>query len=223
MKKLNKVWLVFFIFSLIAVCILITQALAQENQKVYVADFIFDAQAVSQEDDSRQGPFGLPRPPRPELIRRIDEDRAVGQAEDLVRLLSVSLVNKLKEKGISASRVSRIDELGNNGILVQGEFLDLDEGDPLKRAAVGLGSGATNMQIKVMISRLPLNEGDSQDAFDLQSSTGGKTPGGLLGLAIFGNPYAIAAKFVISKHDPEKDMQKLASEIAGEIQKYLQR
>jgi len=216
----NKILLILRVCFVIASHVFAVQAIAQEPQNVYVADFLFDQQAVVQQDNSRHGPLeGL----RPRIFKQIDEERSVDQAEDLAQLLSQSLVDELNKKGISSSRVSSSDELASEGILVQGEFLDLDEGDPLKQAAVGLNTGATKMQIKVMISQLPLDENKSGDVLDLQSSSASKGPGGILGLAICGNPYVLAAKFVMAKHTAEKDIRKLASEIAGEIQKYLQK
>jgi hypothetical protein len=215
MEKMGKFLVIVAVF-----CVFAVQAMAQEAKNVYVADFLFNKQAVIQEDDSRHGPLeGF----RPRIFKGIDQERSVDRAEDLVRLLSQSLVDELNEKGISASRVSTINEFATDGILVQGEFLNLDEGDPLKQAAVGLNTGASKMQIKVMISHLPLNESKPDEALDLQSSSASKGPGGILGLAICGNPYVLAAKFVMAKHTAEKDVRKLASEIAGEIQKYLQK
>ncbi len=92
----------------------------------------------------------------------------------------------------------------------------------MKRAAIGFKQGATNMDVQVMIVRLPLSNSRPEKTLDVQSSTGSKGPGGLLGVAVCGNPYALAAKFVLSKRAPEKDIRNLAKEIAGEIQKYLQ-
>ena len=219
MKKQGKIWVISGVWLVMVVYIFVAQAMAQESQNVYVADFLFDKQAVIQEDDSRHGPL---EKIRPGIFRQKDQERSVERAEDLVQLLSQSLVDKLNEKGIPASRVSSFNELFSTGVLVQGEFLDLDEGDPLKQSAVGLNTGADKMEVKVMISKLPLDKSKPSKVLDLQSSSASKGPGGILGLAIRGNPYVLAAKFVIAKHTAEKDIRKLASEIASEIQSYLQ-
>ncbi|MBU0548625.1 MAG: DUF4410 domain-containing protein [Candidatus Omnitrophica bacterium] len=220
MKKKRKILMVLGIWFIVAVCVFVAQTMAQESQNVYVADFLFDEQAIIQKDDSRHGPLeGL----RPRIFRQKDQERSVEQTEDLVQLLSQSLVGELNKKGIPASRVSSFNELVSDGVLVQGEFLDLDEGDPLKQAAVGLNTGAAKMEIKVMISKLPLDMSKPGEVLDLQSSSASKGPGGILGLAICGNPYVLAAKFVMAKHTAEKDVRKLASEIANEIQSYLQK
>lgn len=220
MKTREKIRVVLGVWFIMLACVFVGQATAQSGQNVYVADFLIDKEAVIRENTPRQGPL---EELRPRIFKQIDEERSVDRAEDLVRLLSRSLVDALNEKGIPASRVSGNDELAPDGILVQGEFLELDEGNPLKQAAVGFNSGSTNMQIKVMISKLPLGDNNPAETLDLQSSTGQKGPGGALGLAICGNPYVLAAKFVIAKHTAEKDIRKLALEIAGEIQKHLQK
>jgi len=203
----------------IAVCAIGSQAMAGVQEHVYVADFVVEQQALDQQESPRQGPLERLRP---RVFKEIDEERSEGQAQDLVQLLSQCLVDELNAKGIIASRASGLDELGSNGVLVQGKFVELDEGDPLKRAAIGFKQGATNMEVKVMIAKLPLSNTQPQKTLDVQSSTGSKGPGGLLGVAVCGNPYALAAKFVLSKRAPKKDVRKLAKEIAGEIQKYLQ-
>jgi hypothetical protein len=219
MKNQEKIWIFLSVCFMVAV-FFATKAMAQTVENVYVADFVIDRQAVSQENTSRQGILGLPKP---RIFSQRDEERSSEQIDNLAQLLSQSLVEELNAKGISASRVSGSDELASEGILVQGKFVELDEGDPLKSAAVGFGQGAAKTELKVMISNLPLGESNPDVTLDLQSSSGSKGLGGLLGLAICGNPYALAAKFVMSKHASEKDIRKLASEIESEIQKYLQK
>lgn len=194
---------------------------AQDASHVYVTDFVIDQEAQDREDASNEG--GLLERLKPGILEDMKEERRELRRDDLIRLLSQSLVDDLNDKGISASRVSGLDELGSQGILVRGEFVKMDDGDPLKRAAVGLQTGATNMEVKVMISKLPLEESQSGDELDLKSSSSGKGPGGILGLAAAGNPYVLAGKFVMAQHTSEQDARKLASQIADEIQTYLQK
>ncbi len=203
---------------MVGVCMFGPRVIAESPEHIYVADFVVEEQAMKEEAASQ----GLLDRLKPGIFRQRSEERTADQAQDLVDLLARSLVEELNAKGLAASRVLRFDELEAKGILVQGKFVELNEGAPLKRAAVGFKQGATNMEVTVMISKLPLGEGQPEKTLDLKSSTGDKGPGGLLGVAICGNPYALAAKFVLSKRAPEKDVRKLAKEIAGEIQKYLQ-
>lgn len=205
--------------ALAGACLFAAQAAAETGPHVYVADFVVDQNASSQEDVSERG---ILERFRPGILKERREELSIEEAQDLVELLSQSLVEELNAKGLSASRASRFDKLEAKGVLVQGKFVELDEGDPLKRAAVGFKQGATNMELTVTIMKFSLGESQPEKTLDLKSSTGSKGPGGLLGLAICGNPYALAAKFVLSKRAPKKDVRKLAKEIAGEIQKYLQ-
>jgi hypothetical protein len=204
---------------MIGVCICEAHAAASAAPHVYVADFVVEEQMSDRQESSGHGPLERFRPG---IFKQINEERSEGQAQDLVQLLSRCLVDELNAKGFAASRASSLDELGRDGVLVQGRFIELDEGDSLKRAAIGFKQGATNMDVQVMIVRLPLSNSRPEKTLDVQSSTGSKGPGGLLGVAVCGNPYALAAKFVLSKRAPEKDIRNLAKEIAGEIQKYLQ-
>jgi len=205
--------------ALTGFCLFAAQAAAETGPHVYVADFIVDQNASSQEDVSERGILGRFRPG---VLKERREELSVEEAQGLVELLSQSLVEELNAKGLPASRVSGFDKPETESVLVQGKFVEFDEGDPLKRAAVGFKQGATDMQVKVTIVKFPLSDSPPEKTLDLHASTGSKGPGGLLGVAICGNPYALAAKFVLSRRAPEKDVRKLAKEIAGEIQKYLQ-
>lgn len=215
--KSKKNLVKFGIYFVAVVYLFLGSGLAQATENVYVADFLIDQQEVSRESASSRGLFENIRPG----IIKPKEDPVEG-ALDLAQSLSASLVDELNAKNIPASRVSRFDRLASNGILVQGEFLELDEGNNLKRAAIGFGHGAANMEVKVMVSPLPLGRDNPDVVFDTKSSSG-KGPGGLLGIAICGNPYALAAKFVLSKRASKKDIQALASKITKEIEDYLQK
>jgi hypothetical protein len=197
---------------LLAVC-----SLAQAAENVYIADFLMDKNEVVQDSQQNKGFFESIRPG----IIKPKED-PVDSAVDLVQELSQSLVEQLNAMKIPASRVSRFDTLAQSGVLVQGQFIKLDEGNSLKRAAVGFGQGSAKMEVKVMVSRLPL-KGDNPDVVFDSKANSGKGPGGLLGLAICGNPYALAAKFVLSRHASKKDIHTLASQIAKEVQDYLKK
>lgn len=176
------------------------QAMAQA-QEVYVADFGIDSQAVS-EDTSKKGPLEALRPG---IIRDMDAQRLATDADRLAQQLSGALVDELNQRGISASRVSNVP--AGQGVLVQGEF-------------VGLGGSGETMQVRVMMDNL----GDrSEEKFDLGATSGRKAPGegSAVAMAARGNPYALAARFVLSKKAAKDEVVKLASEIADKIQKYL--
>jgi hypothetical protein len=107
---------------------------------VYVEDFALDYQNL-QTDEGLRGRVGvLQRLPRV----RPQPDPAE-QARKLVNLLAESLVADLTEAGIPAQRIAPGAALPADGWLVHGAFVEVDEGNRLRRAVIGFGSGATHM------------------------------------------------------------------------------
>lgn len=171
---------------------------------VYVADFSLEIGDISQ--DSR-----LVRKPR-----RLQEDPRA-KARKLVELLSTSLTKELQNKSVPATRLYPGGTPPARGWLVKGEFLEVDQGNRLRRTIVGFGAGATEMQIEVAVFDLAQGGRDPFMVFGTQSSSG-KGPGAVVTM----NPYVAAAKFVMSKKASEKDVKKTAKEIAGVLAKYIE-
>ena len=74
--------------------------------------------------------------------------------------LAVELVNRLRALSFTVERVSHETLVTDNDLLVEGQFLSVDEGDPLRRLVLGFGSGVsrveTRMQVYYGIQRRPL-------------------------------------------------------------------
>lgn len=169
----------------------------------YVQDF------KSEDDDVKQGRSILPRGGilRQALNRNSDPEK-------LVRSLSTSLVQDLASRGYPAYHLAPGAPLPARGWLVGGEFLEIDEGNELRRALIGFGSGETEMQVKVDVSDLATDP--ANPFIVLGADTGsGKMPGAV----ITKNPYVAAAKFVMSKNAPERDVKHIASEIGDRLAK----
>ncbi len=138
------------------------------------------------------------------------------QARRIVDTMAESLVRSLGEQGLSAQRLGpTTGELPQEGWLLQGEFTEVDEGNRLKRAGIGFGSGATRMDVQVGISDLA---GPAPRTPFIVFGTV-KDPGKLPGAALTMNPYVAAAKFVLEKNAGERDIQKTADRIVAEILK----
>ena len=105
---------------------------------IYIADFALDASDITQEGRI------LNRP------RRMEDDPET-KARNLVELLSNSLVAELQDRSIPAKRLNQGRNMPTKGWLVQGEFLEAAQGNRAKRAMVGFGAGATDMQIEVAV------------------------------------------------------------------------
>ncbi len=177
---------------------------AGKPEIVYVTDFELDTGDVSQEGRVLRRP-------------RVMQQDPGSKAANLVELLSASLTGELNDKSIRARRLYPGQGIPDRGWVVKGQFLEVGEGNRMRRAMVGFGSGATDMQIEVALFDLSKKTNEPFLVFGTQSSSG-KGPGAVVTM----NPYVAAAKFVLSKGAPEKDVKKTARQIAAVIARYIQ-
>jgi len=180
---------------------------------VYVRDFMLLSDNVTQ---PHRGPVrSLLREARDTLD---DPDQ---KADQITGDLSQGLVDGLNNKGITAMRYNANSEDPARGWMIEGEFLQFDEGDNLRRATIGLGAGESKMHIKATVRDLAHPSDGPFIVFDPKASSG-KMPGGAAAMIIAKNPYVMAAKLVLSPHAQNKEIKKLASQIADELYKYMQ-
>ncbi|MCE5335361.1 MAG: DUF4410 domain-containing protein [Desulfobacteraceae bacterium] len=173
-------------------------------QAIYVTDFVLEIANIS--EDAK-------------LVRRpkIRQDDPYAKSRKLIELLSTSLTKELQEKGLPASRLYQNANVPDKGWMVKGQFLEVDQGNRLRRTIVGFGAGATEMQIEVAVLDLAKNAREPFMVFGTEASSG-KGPGAVVTM----NPYVAAAKFVMSKKASEKDVKKTAKQIAGVLAKYIE-
>ncbi len=177
---------------------------------VYVEDFVLDYQNV-QTDEGIRGRVGiLQRVPR----LRPQSDPAA-QARTLVNLLSESLVADLAEAGVPATRLTQDTVLPAEGWLLHGVFVEVDEGNQMRRAVIGFGSGASRMEVMVGVNDLATHP---EAPFILFGTV--TDPSALPGAVVSMNPYMAAARFVMEKNATEKDVKRTSKEIVNEILKY---
>jgi hypothetical protein len=183
---------------------------------IYVGDFTLDAESYKGDE----GPRGaLPGRLGQRLPHPLQRNDAPERARQIVETMAESLVRSLREKGLAAQRLyDKAANLQREGWLVQGLFTELDEGNRLKRAAIGFGKGETRMDLQVALS--DLESSDPRAAFAIFGSA--KDPRHIPGAVVAMNPYVAAAKFVLQKNATEKDIHKTAEQIADRIAKYAQ-
>ncbi len=189
---------------------------------IYVTEFELGAENIQAD----QGVRGL----LPGLIRRrsafslgqalpkplADGDPAA-KAQEIVTDMSEALVKSLEAKGMPAQRMENaVGVLPREGWMVSGLFTEVDEGNRIKRAVIGFGRGATQMEVQVGVSDLAGQ--NPRTPFVLFGT--GKEPGKIPGAVVTMNPYVAAARFVMEKNATEKDIQKTADQIATEILKF---
>jgi hypothetical protein len=180
---------------------------------VYVKDFDLDHENV-QADEGLRGRIGV--------LQRVPRLRShaspAERARALVHLLAVSLVEDLTAAGMTAQRLAPGAPLPRDGWLVHGTFVEVDEGNRLRRAVIGFGSGGTQMDVMVAINDLATNPDAPFVIFGTVTDPS-KLPGAVVTL----NPYIAAAKFVLEKNATDKDVQHTSKEIATELRKYKEK
>ena len=177
---------------------------------VYVQDFLLDHASI----ETDEGVRGRVRP-----LQRAPRARTHGdpqkEAQKIVTLMSEALVKHLGEAGLPAQRLQAGTPLPKDGWLIRGAFTEVDEGNRMKRAVIGFGSGATSMEAQVSASDLA---GDPDAPFIIFGTI--KDPGKMPGAVVTMNPFVAGAKFVMEKNASEKDVDRTAKEIVQEMIKY---
>ena len=176
---------------------------------IYVSDFDLDAGEIQSTGIATLLPF---RPlstgllPRPFGILPQSKETT---ARDLVELMANSLVKDLKEEGFTAQRTSASDPLPREAWLLRGIFTEVDEGNRLRRAIIGFGSGKTDLTVETMLD--DLSQGPPQQVDT--SAQSGKMPGAIVTM----NPAAAAARFVLASGDLNRNAKDTASQIAKSV------
>jgi hypothetical protein len=141
----------------------------------------------------------------------VPEDSAVRERE-LVKLMSSALVDDLTSAGLNARFLPSGELLPSEGWLVRGAFVQVDEGNRLRRALIGFGSGATRLRVIVWVSDLGHSSSGPFCALDTSTHSSRK-PGAVLSF----DPYVGAARFVIDGLDLDTNITQLAAQIADDI------
>ena len=182
---------------------------AASRGPVTVYDFAFDVADLHTDQGVLAGRDGPARRVRGALR---PEETPAQKAERLAVLLSETIAKELAGLQIPATRQAKGVAWPTNGLVVQGEFLQVDEGNRLKRAVVGFGAGATETLAQVEVYDLAQDR--AKPILVYGTGSGSKpTPGGVVTM----NPYAMAARYVLSRNATEKDVRALGKKIAQDL------
>ncbi len=173
---------------------------------VYVADFELGAAPLEPEQQHRMRDGRLGR-----RLRGESEDPAATEAQ-LVETLVTGIVDHLAKAGVTAQRLDPTGPRPRAGWLVRGVFVEADEGNRLRRAALGFGSGKTELQLIIAVSDLAAGADAPIYTFGTAAESG-RRPGAVLTL----NPYVAGAKFLLNRNSLQKDAKATAAQIAGRI------
>jgi hypothetical protein len=91
-----------------------------------------------------------------------------------------AMVQRLEALGFVASKVARGAQVsGQNVLIVDGSFTDMNEGNRLRRMVIGLGSGQSNLDAQVQVYQMA--NGDTQQIMNFATAANsGKMPGAAL-------------------------------------------
>lgn len=109
-------------------------------------------------------------------------------AQQTAQTLAGALVQNLQGLGFMASQVARGTQVsGENVLIVDGEFTDINEGNRLRRMVIGLGAGQSTLDTQVHVYQMA--GGVTQQIMDFTThADSGEMPGA----AIMGAPGAAA-------------------------------
>ena len=189
---------------------------AAAKRPVYVRDFLYDTGDAREHEERFIG--GGEGPVRRLLQGRPISEDATGRARRLAELLSNTIVHDLGEAGFRASRIAPDAAPPADGWLIGGEFLEIDEGNRLRRAVVGFGAGQADVHIQVEVFDL-LRDQRSPVLVYGTAEASSKAPGGAVMTAATHNPYAMAARYVLSRRATEDEVEKLGKQIAADLVK----
>jgi hypothetical protein len=117
-------------------------------------------------------------------------------AQSTALAMANAMVQELQSIGFTASTVARGAQIsGQNILIVDGEFVDINEGNRLRRMVIGLGVGASSLDTKVQVYQMANNT--TQQIMDFTThADSGEMPGAALtapaGAAVGGTAAAVS-------------------------------
>ncbi len=148
---------------------------------VYVYDFAVDPQEVTLNQGFFQKAYSN--------IAGEDQDQnQLLVAHQTAQALAAAMVQELQGLGFTASEVARGQQVtGDNALVVDGEFTDINEGNKLRRMVIGLGFGQSTLDTQVRVFQMA--GGSTQQ---IMTFTTHADSGSMPGAAIAGAPGAAA-------------------------------
>jgi hypothetical protein len=184
---------------------------------IYVADFELPASAIQHENGmlpERPGRLG-------QVANRLHGTSSdpAARAQQLVALMSKSLLTDLSKAGFNAVRLPPDAPLPAQGWLVRGSFSLVQEGNRVQRSMIGMGQGQTDIRVLSCVN--DLSQGPPRPLWEIDTdANSGDKVGSAPTLAL--GPYGAAVAFVRAGQDVEKNVKQTSSQIASQIAKHIQ-
>ncbi len=107
------------------------------------------------------------------------EQRQDKIGEEAADALGAETAKQLGDLGFTVVRADNATQLANGDLLVTGKFVNVDEGNRLRRLVIGFGAGASKLDTQVNVYRI--NDGARQPVLDFTThADSGHIPGAAL-------------------------------------------
>ncbi|MET0153668.1 MAG: DUF4410 domain-containing protein [Candidatus Binatia bacterium] len=110
--------------------------------RIAVYDFVVEANDVS--------PNNAPLSRLVRLVGSSQTTEQVNVGRSVANTLAVELVASLKDLGLPVERASS-GQVADGTLAIEGQFVTIDEGNRLRRVAIGFGAGASDVQTHVQL------------------------------------------------------------------------
>jgi uncharacterized protein DUF4410 len=184
-------------------------------EKILVYDFAVSEQEVKEYQ-------GIMRQ-QPTIKDPAERERLL--AKEVKDALADELIEGLRSLGFLVERVQRGTVATGNEMLIDGQFLTVDEGNPLHSLVIGFGSGASSVQTQVQVYQAPKARKIME--FTTQSDSS-KMPGAATtmaaGAAVAGGVTAgmVAANAAASGVKTYKsDVARMAADSGDQVARYM--
>ena len=175
------------------------------------------------------GDITIDESPAAQLHRRImlrhgvDEDSSPEVlAQQIQAVFAKTLASELQQLNIPTQRVSAGGvAMSGSGLVIEGEFVAINEGDKTKRIIIGFGRGASDIKTHVTVSSVTQGQKTVVLEFNL-SSESGKKPGAAATMGVGSLAVAAAAGGVSDrKSTVEADAARMAKLVAKQLETFM--
>lgn len=119
---------------------------------------------------------------QPDLEKTSQTVEQIAEGKKLGNEIAIELVGQIREMGMPAEQADTGTVPQINDLVIRGYLLSIEEGDAVKRVAIGLGKGASKLRTAVEGFQMT-SQGLRKLGSGTVDSGSGKTPGGAVGLA----------------------------------------
>lgn len=184
-------------------------AYLDKSKTIYIAEFESAASATPPVE-AKDGPIdggsmGSPR-------RNGTELHPAGGSGTVSSLLANNLLHEIKKAGYKPKLLAPGDPRPDDGLLISGVFAQAAKDGQLRRAAIGPGQPAGDIQLYVTSSNLLRPEKPLYEIVKQGAAAAADTPIKL-------NPDVATLKFSVAGNATDKAMKKIAEQIAAELQR----